>query len=134
VVTVFDLLDLEDDRRRELLGLPEHQLEEVAAVCSRYPDINLSYEIVGGGAEVLAGESVTISVSLEREMEGTELPAVTAAKFPGRRDEAWWLVVGDPNSNTLMAIKRVVLQRASKVRTRCIKWRAYLVHGCPGFE
>ena len=45
VSTVFDLLDLDTDKRRELLALSEQQLEDVAAVCSRYPDINLSYEV-----------------------------------------------------------------------------------------
>ena len=47
VSTVFDVLDLDDDKRRELLALSEQQLEDVAAVCSRYPDINLSYEVGG---------------------------------------------------------------------------------------
>jgi pre-mRNA-splicing helicase BRR2 len=117
VATVFDLLDLEDDKRRELLALPEQQLEEVAAVCARYPDINLSYEVVGGSTDVLGGESVALAVSLERELEaGAELQPVTAARFPGRRDEAWWLVVGDTRANTLLAIKRVVLQRNAKVK------------------
>ena len=41
VSTVFDLLDLDDDKRRELLGLPENQLADVAAVCARYPDIQV---------------------------------------------------------------------------------------------
>ena len=119
--TVFDLLELEEDRRRELLALPEQQLEEVAAVCARYPDINLTHEFAGGGSSVdsvLAGESINLTVSLERELEAgvTEVAAVTAARFPGRRDEAWWLVVGDAQANTLLAIKRVVLNKAAKVK------------------
>ncbi len=114
VATIFDLLDLDDDKRREMLGMSDLQLQEVAAVCSRYPDINLTYEV--GSADVMGGESVALAVSLEREMEDKELAPVTASRFPGRRDEAWWLVVGDPKANTLLAIKRVVLQRAAKVK------------------
>ena len=31
-------------------------------------------------------------------------------RYPGRKDENWWLVVGDTSANTLLAIKRVTLQ------------------------
>jgi hypothetical protein len=58
---------------------------------------------------VRAGEPVSLTVALEREGEG-ELRPVDAPLFPGRKDENWWLVVGDPASNSLLAIKRVTLQ------------------------
>eukprot|EP00798_Chlamydomonas_sp_ICE-L_P019204 gene19204-25822_t len=107
VSAIFDLMDMEDDARRELLGLSEVQLEDVAAI---------SFEMVQGG-EVLAGEQVTLMVALEREMgELKELPPVTAPRFPARKEEAWWLVVGDSKNNTLLAIKRVTLQKAAKVK------------------
>lgn len=116
VTTVFDLVDLEDERRRELLQLPESQLEEVAAACSRYPDINLSYEASCSDVQVMPGETVTIWVALEREMLSGDLLPVTAPRFPSRRDEAWWLVVGEAASNSLLAIKRVALNKASKIK------------------
>lgn len=31
-------------------------------------------------------------------------------RYPGRKDENWWLVVGDTGANALLAIKRVTLQ------------------------
>lgn len=38
------------------------------------------------------------------------------SRYPGRKDENWWLVVGDPKANTLLAIKRVALQRKARVK------------------
>ncbi len=32
---IFDLLEMEDEQRRELLGMSDRQLEEVARYCSR---------------------------------------------------------------------------------------------------
>ena len=75
----------------------------------------MSYEVVGGEEEVLPGESVTVVVALEREMDeeaGGEVGPVPAPHYPGRRDEGWWLVVGDAKSNSLLAIKRVNLGKA----------------------
>lgn len=37
-------------------------------------------------------------------------------RYPARKDESWWLVVGEPKTNSLLAIKRVPLQRKSRVK------------------
>jgi pre-mRNA-splicing helicase BRR2 len=110
-----------------LLPSPRHpqmtdaQLGALQAVCARYPDISLTYDGPPGGS-VEAGDQSVINVSLERDTEGLkmgpgcELPPVHAPRFPGRRDEGWWLVLGDPKANKLLAIKRVSLAAASKVK------------------
>eukprot|EP00899_Mesostigma_viride_P012040 jgi/Mesvir1/20837/Mv07930-RA.1 len=116
IESVFDLVDMEDDERRALLALSDAQLLDIAAVCNRYPNIDMSYEVADKD-EITAEETVTVNVTLEREMDANQdLPPVTAAHFPAPKEEAWWLVIGNPKSNQLLAIKRVVLQRRSKVK------------------
>ena len=75
----------------------------------------MSYEIANED-EVEAGDSVEMVVQLEREMEDGELGPVVAPRYPKKKDEAWWLVVGDVKKGTLAAIKRVTLGRKSKVK------------------
>ena len=59
--------------------MSESQMEDVARVCNRYPDIQLNYELVGG-AVVAAEDSLIIQVSLERE-EAAELRPVDAPRY-----------------------------------------------------
>ena len=53
-----------------------------------------------------------VSVLLKRDVDEEEaatLPPVNAPRYPNRKDEGWWLVVGDTKNNRLLSIKRVVI-------------------------
>ncbi|KAK8597890.1 hypothetical protein V6N13_095285 [Hibiscus sabdariffa] len=115
IETIFDLVEMEENERRELLQMSDLQLLDIAKFCNRYPNIDLSYEVMES-ENVRAGEKVTLQVTLERDLEGkTEVGPVDAPRYPKAREEGWWLVVGDTKSNQLLAIKRVSFQRKAKV-------------------
>lgn len=116
IETVFELVEMEDDERRQLLQMNDGQLLDIARVCNRFPNIDVTYEIMDAD-EITAGENVTLQVSLERELDNRqELGPVDAPRFPKPKQEGWWLVVGDPKTNQLLAIKRVTLQRKAKFK------------------
>ncbi|XP_059634391.1 DExH-box ATP-dependent RNA helicase DExH12-like [Cornus florida] len=116
IETVFDLVEMEDDERRELLQMSDAQLIDIARFCNRFPNIDLEYEVLDN-ENVMAGEDVTLQVSLERDLErGTEVGPVDAPRYPKAKEEGWWLVIGDTESNQLLAIKRVSLQRRTRVK------------------
>ncbi|XP_009127091.2 DExH-box ATP-dependent RNA helicase DExH12 [Brassica rapa] len=116
IETVFDLVEMEDEERQELLKMKDTELLDIARFCNRFPNIDLTYEVVGS-EDVTAGKEVTLQVMLERDMEGrTEVGAVDAPRYPKTKEEGWWLVVGDTKTNQLVAIKRVSLQKKAKVK------------------
>jgi len=111
VETIVDLLELDDDTRLRLLQLEKYQLEEVATAANRYPNIELHADLES--KEVKSGTSVKINVLLEREMEEDEkITPVYAPYFPTEKAEGWWLVVGKPDTNQLLAIKRITITKA----------------------
>lgn len=120
IESVFDILTLDDDVRNQLLQLSHDKMADVAVFCNNYPNIEVSFQVQDPD-DVTAGDSVQISVQLEREMdddddtETTEndrksllanLGKVSAPLFPGEKQEAWWVVVGDMSTNTLLSVKR----------------------------
>lgn len=113
IETIFDVMDMEDDDRNELLGLSTAKMADVAKFCNRYPNIELNYE-VEDKENIHAGEQVNVNVSLEREDE--VVGAVMAPLFPQKREENWWVVIGDTKSNTLLSIKRLTLIQKAKVK------------------
>jgi pre-mRNA-splicing helicase BRR2 len=43
-------------------------------------------------------------------------PCLFCCCRPQKREEGWWLVIGDPKTNTLISIKRVSLQQKTTAK------------------
>ncbi|KAI8357996.1 Sec63-domain-containing protein [Mortierella sp. GBAus27b] len=115
VESVFDLQDMEDEDRTSALQVDEKQMMAIAKFVNRYPSVEVAYEIEDED-EVKTGQPTVIEVQLERDGDEDEVTSVPAPFFPTKKDEGWWVVVGDPATKTLLAIKRVTLQRRLKVK------------------
>lgn len=88
-------------------------MQDLARYCNRYPNIELTYKIVEKES-IKSGGPVTVTVDLEREDE--VVGHVIAPFFPTKREEGWWIVVGDTKSNTLTSIKRITLYQKASVK------------------
>ena len=116
---VFDLMDMEDEPRNELLGLSESQMVDVANFCNDYPSLELKASVENEEG-IRVETPVTVNVTIEREMDedddGNVVPyeeiPVHATHYPPRKMQGWWLVIGDSNDDTVMAIKKVKLKEA----------------------
>ena len=111
VESIFDIMELEDEDRDKLLQLTNDQMADVARFCNRYPNIELEYA-VQDKEDLASGRPVNVEVKLEREDEITG--PVIAPFFPTKREEGWWVVIGDPKANSLLSIKRLTLQQKAK--------------------
>ncbi|KAL0083538.1 Sec63 Brl domain-containing protein [Phycomyces blakesleeanus] len=116
VESVFDIMELEDDVRNDVLRMDPSKLREVARFVNRYPNIELGFD-VGDADSISSGNVVNVKVQLERESEDNEeIGPVVAPFFPQKKDEGWWIVIGDPEQKVLLAIKRVTLQQKLTVK------------------
>ena len=79
----------------------------------RYPNIELTYDVLDKD-DLASGQTVNIEVKLEREDEVTG--PVIAPFFPTKREEGWWVIIGDSKSNSLLSIKRLTLQQKAKFK------------------
>lgn len=116
VESVFDLTDLEDDDRNQIMQMTGAEKADVARYCNRYPNVELDYEVEDAD-DIHSGSPVTVVVNLDRDDEdGAQSGPVIAPYFPQRKDESWWLIVGEPSTNMLVSIKKVNLQNKSSVK------------------
>ncbi|PAV56692.1 hypothetical protein WR25_04976 isoform F [Diploscapter pachys] len=116
VESIFELLELDDDVRSEILQMEDAELADVAKFCNNYPSIEVEHEL--SAETVKESEQIVVMVSMERENHVDGLaPPVIAPLFPQKRkEEGWWLVVGDPTNNTLYSIKRLTINETAKMQ------------------
>lgn len=116
VETVFEFMEMEEVDRNALLNLDARKMGDIALYVNRYPNVELNFEL--SEDQVAQGDTVTLRVVLEREADDDEPDCgpVVAPLFPGQKDEGWWLVVGDPDDKTLLAIKRTTLQTKAQIK------------------
>lgn len=113
--TVFDIMELDDKVRNEALQMEARHLIEVARFVNRYPNIELNFDIEDA-EDLHAGAPVNVKVALEREGDEDDEKPVIAPFFPHQKDECWWLVIGDSDAKTLLAIKRITMQKRVTVK------------------
>ena len=55
---------------------------------------------------------VTLQREVDDDDDGGSGGDVVCPRYPAEKAEAWWLVIGDSNANTLLSIKRVSIGAA----------------------
>jgi pre-mRNA-splicing helicase BRR2 len=123
VNTIFDIFELEDGDRNSVLGFTPDQLSNVAVFCNSYPNIEVTFD---GSLTAEKGATVTMSVLLQRDGDDDDdddddaVPVVVCPRYPVEKVESYWLVMGDPSTNTLFCIKRVSFGKRSKAKLQFI--------------
>ncbi|KAF7797360.1 hypothetical protein EIP86_008555 [Pleurotus ostreatoroseus] len=117
--SVYDIMEMEDDKRNELLQMDSRQMRDVATFVNSYPTLDVSYELVKG--EYTAGAPIVVKVALSRdadedEDEGADDQSVVAPFYPQKKMANWWLVVGEPSTRQLHGIKKTTVTKNQIVR------------------
>jgi pre-mRNA-splicing helicase BRR2 len=121
---ISDIMNMEDDKRQDLLNFSQDKLKKLAEVCNRYPYITLEKNILEVERKdetyvVDASQELQVKVHLEREYDLPILTPVHSLYYPNvsllfnfkEKEEAWWIIIGEKDSNTLLAIKRFTFVR-----------------------
>ncbi|KAJ3757592.1 putative RNA helicase [Lentinula raphanica] len=120
VESVYDLMDMEDGKRVEVLGMSNKQMQDVAAFVNSYPSLDVAQELIKG--TYTANSPIYLQVTLSRDIDDDSDPSsddqtVVAPHFPlTKAQPAWWLVVGEPSTKQLLVIKKVTVNRTLGVK------------------
>lgn len=114
VETVYDIMELEDDVREDILnGLNEKEVSDVADFVNKYPNLEVDYKILG---EVIAGQSSKLEIEITRDEEVEDLSIVSSV-YPNKKLENWWVLMGNTKTKDLYAIKKMALPKESQIVT-----------------
>ena len=100
------------------MSLPTRR--DVATFVNSYPTLDVNYELAKG--DYTAGAPIQIQVSLSKDADedmetpGEDDETVVAPFYPKKKLANWWVVVGEPKTKQLLAIKKVTVHRNLNVR------------------
>ncbi|PPQ67232.1 hypothetical protein CVT24_011551 [Panaeolus cyanescens] len=117
IETVYDVMEMEDDQRNELLQMTPAQMRDVAAFVNSYPSLDVNHELVKG--EYTAGAPIYLKVALARDADEDDDESdqtVIAPFYPHKKLANWWLVVGDSATRQLLVIKKVTVTKTLAVK------------------
>ncbi|KAG8936165.1 DEIH-box ATPase [Tulasnella sp. 418] len=117
VESVIDIMELEDDQRNELLQMDQRQMRDVATFVNAYPNLDVTHELQKD--DYTAGAPIVLKVALDREVDEDEEDddqVVVAPLYPQKKMANWWLVVGEPSTRQLLAIRKVTVRKQMTVK------------------
>ncbi|KAI7887163.1 activating signal cointegrator 1 complex subunit 3 [Lichtheimia hyalospora FSU 10163] len=93
-------------------GLSPSDLNEIQRVVGRLPNMDVTTTIVSKKPYLIPETAYKIQVQLSRRgnKRGTHDGKVYAPQFPKPQYESWWLVMGDPETDELLALKRISMR------------------------
>ena len=101
------------------LDLDNRQLREAAEFTNeKYPNVELDFSIEDK-ENITAGEPAIMKIKVTRDAEDDDNEVDTtvhAPFYPPKKMENWWLVVAEEKTRSLLAIKRVTIQKVLDIK------------------
>jgi len=137
VRSIYDLLDMDPVPRSQALNAVEiYDLDDVAVAANRYPDMDLTHRVLthsfsdsdGDGD----GDALSLSVIIEHDDQDDDqrhqqrqplsipstkkraVPMAICPRYPLRKKQAWFLILGHPDTDKLLFIKRFTMNSDTK--------------------
>lgn len=112
VKSVYDIMELEDEDRNDILaGLDEKEVSAVADFVNKYPNLEVTYHLEG---DIIAGVPKEIAIDISRDEEVEDV-SVVSARYPDKKSENWWIVIGDSKMNELYSIKKMAITKENQL-------------------
>ncbi|GMM38534.1 ATP-dependent RNA helicase [Saccharomycopsis crataegensis] len=115
---VNEFIEIDDDNEKlKLLGKDiaddEFKLNKVINFLNNYPIINNVTYRINDEENLNTSDDIAISVTIQKDegVEDDEELIINSEFYPFEKFENWWIVIGDINTRTLYAIRKVVLKK-----------------------
>lgn len=110
IETIFDIMSLDDNKKKTIIDLENVKLSKVAEFINKYPNIDIGYD-QNTDLKFYANVQNQLNIILERDEDVDDL-FIISHHFPYKKIENWWIVLGHPETKILYAVKKVSISKS----------------------
>lgn len=128
VSDIFGFLEMnQEDRSAVLQKFSRKQVLDIAAACEAFPDMrDIEIESIRETHDEEGQSQMRVVVQIRRnnddgnDEKGAEanksVPFVTAPRYPEVREEGWWVMIGDTQTNSVLTLKHLNVKQKATVK------------------
>ncbi|CAG8705794.1 10683_t:CDS:2, partial [Racocetra fulgida] len=111
ITCIGELTDLSKDDLINLfksVNLSESEVQKICKIVLDIPSVELNCRIDADNESLTPETEYTLLVSMERfKLRSDYDGRIYSPRFPKPQYESWWILLGDPNSDTIIDLKRI---------------------------
>jgi activating signal cointegrator complex subunit 3 len=113
VESLPELITMDRKEIRTILEpyLKANQLDEALEIITTLPIIEVKYTL----GSISPGQECELKISLKRLSREPRGGFIYAPRFPKRKEEGWWMILGDPQTGELLALRRLYFRRQTTI-------------------
>ena len=99
--------------------MEKDDIKRIANVCNRYPEINLEIKFKDDNNNFNIDENIYAEIILNRTLIDNSnngiLSNVHSNFYPKVKEENWWIIIGDEDTNKLFFIRKLYFNKSLKI-------------------
>lgn len=123
IKSIIDFLKADHNIRELVLkGFDSSQINQIANICNLFPIYEVEYKILSNTNKekfiYKVNEELVFHIKIIRDSDISIVPMLKTEYFPYKKEESWWVIIGNRKENQIMSIKKISFLKEREIEMK----------------